>query len=115
MLITRSRLSSTRDIRLFISFREAMADVQRFDLLDPAEVARFGGIEIVAGGVGGGFLSGIHRSPVPGFSVEFTGARAYQPGDRLCQLGWKILAPARRLFGKQLHQETNPRRMVFVD
>src|SRR5439155_697861 len=36
---TRSRLSSTRDIRLFISFREAMADVQRFDLLDPAEVA----------------------------------------------------------------------------
>src|SRR6266704_3594147 len=40
MLITRSRLSSTRDIPLFISFREAMADVQRFDLLDPAEVAR---------------------------------------------------------------------------
>src|SRR5437870_8723695 len=81
MLITRSRLSSTRDIRLFISFREAMADVQRFDLLDPAEVARFGGIEIVAEGVVEGFLSGIHRSPFRGFSVEFTEHRAYQPGD----------------------------------
>src|SRR5438309_8574015 len=72
MLITRSRLSSTRDIRLFISFREAMADVQRFDLLDPAEVARFGGIEIVAQGVVEGFLSGIHRSPFRGRSEEHT-------------------------------------------
>src|SRR5256885_80537 len=92
MLITRSRLSSTRDIRLFISFREAMADVQRFDLLDPAEVARFGGIEIVAQGVVEGFLSGIHRSPFRGFSVEFTEHRAYQPGDELRYLDWKILA-----------------------
>src|SRR5216110_1613166 len=96
MLITRSRLSSTRDIPLFISFREAMADVQRFDLLDPAEVARFGGIEIVAQGVVEGFLSGIHRSPFRGFSVEFTEHRAYQPGDELRYLDWKILARADR-------------------
>src|SRR6266581_2266073 len=97
MLITRSRLSSTRDIPLFISFREAMADVQRFDLLDPAEVARFGGIEIVAQGVVEGFLSGIHRSPFRGFSVEFTEHRAYQPGDELRYLDWKILARPNRL------------------
>jgi len=58
------------DIRLFISFREAMADVQRIDLLDPAEVARLWRIEIVAQGVVEGFLSGIHRSPFRGFSVE---------------------------------------------
>src|SRR5437879_1756178 len=98
MLITRSRLSSTRDIRLFISFREAMADVQRFDLLDPAEVARFGGIEIVAQGVVEGFLSGIHRSPFRGFSVEFTEHRAYQPGDELRYLDWQLLARANRLL-----------------
>ena len=115
MLITRSRLSSTRDIPLFISFREAMADVQRFDLLDPAEVARFGGIEIVAQGVVEGFLSGIHRSPFRGFSVEFTEHRAYQPGDELRYLDWKILARADRLFVKQFEQETNLRAMILVD
>src|SRR6266480_1649548 len=74
-----------------------MADVQRIDLLDPAEVARFGGIEIVAQGVVEGFLSGIHRSPFRGFSVEFTEHRAYQPGDELRYLDWKILAYADRL------------------
>src|SRR2546427_436102 len=115
MLITRSRLSSTRDIRLFISFREAMADVQRFDLLDPAEVARFGGIEIVAQGVVEGFLSGIHRSPFRGFSVEFTEHRAYQPGDELRYLDWKILARADRLFVKQFEEETNLRAMILLD
>src|SRR5438552_16010765 len=115
MLITRSRLSSTRDIRLFISFREAMADVQRFDLLDPAEVARFGGIEIVAQGVVEGFLAGIHRSPFRGFSVEFTEHRAYQPGDEPRYLDWKILARADRLLVKQFEEETNLRAMLLVD
>jgi len=113
--ITRPGLSSTRDIRLFISFREPMPDVQRIDLLDPAEVARFGGIEIVAQGVVEGFLSGIHRSPFRGFSVEFTEHRAYQPGDELRYLDWKILARADRLFVKQFEQETNLRAMILVD
>src|SRR5438132_6077401 len=86
-----------------------MADVQRFDLLDPAEVARFGGIEIVAQGVVEGFLSGIHRSPFRGFSVEFTEHRAYQPGDELRYLDWKILARADRLFVKQFEDRKSTR------
>src|SRR5256885_6624444 len=90
-----------------------MADVQRIDLLDPAEVARFGGIEIVAQGVVEGFLTGIHRSPFRGFSVEFTEHRAYQPGDELRYLDWKILARADRLFVKQFEQETNLRAMIL--
>jgi len=57
--------------------------VTRIDLLDPAEVALLGGIEIGALGVVEGFLSGIHRSPFRGFSAEFTEHRAYQPGDEL--------------------------------
>src|SRR2546422_998630 len=92
-----------------------MADLQRIDLLDPAEVARFGGIEIVAQGVVEGFLSGIHRSPFRGFSVEFTEHRAYQPGDELRYLDWKILARADRLFVKQFEEETNLRAMILVD
>src|SRR5206468_12881366 len=92
-----------------------MADVRRIDLLDPAEVARLGGIEIVAQGVVEGFLTGIHRSPFRGFSVEFTEHRAYQPGDEPRYLGWRILARSDRLFVKQFEEETNLRAMILVD
>src|SRR2546425_792070 len=74
-----------------------MSDARRIDLLDPAEVARLGGIEIVAQGVVEGFLAGIHRSPFRGFSVEFTEHRAYQPGDEPRYLDWKMLARSDRL------------------
>jgi len=92
-----------------------MTDTQRIDLLDPAEVARLGGVEIVAAGVVEGFLAGIHRSPFRGFSVEFTEHRAYQPGDELRYLDWRILARADRLFVKQFEEETNLRAMLLVD
>ena len=65
-----------------------MTHATRLDLLDPAEVARLGGIEIVAAGVVEGFLAGLHRSPFRGFSLEFTEHRAYQPGDELRYLDW---------------------------
>jgi uncharacterized protein (DUF58 family) len=87
----------------------------RIDLLDPAEVARLGGIEIVAQGVVEGFLAGLHRSPFRGFSVEFTEHRAYQPGDELRYLDWKILARSDRLFVKQFEEETNLRAVLLVD
>src|SRR5690349_24770378 len=92
-----------------------MTQANRFDLLDPAEVARLGGVEIVAAGVVEGFLAGIHRSPFRGFSVEFTEHRAYQPGDELRYLDWRILARADRLFVKQFEEETNLRAMLLVD
>src|SRR5260370_22916212 len=87
----------------------------RLDLLDPAEVARLGGIEIVAEGVVEGFLAGVHRSPFRGFSVEFTEHRAYQAGDELRYLDWRILGRSDRLFVKQFEEETNLRSMILVD
>src|SRR3989475_10831595 len=92
-----------------------MTPASRFDLLDPAEVSRLGGIEIVAEGVVEGFLTGLHRSPFRGFSVEFTEHRPYQPGDEPRYLDWKILARADRLFVKQFEEETNLRAMLLVD
>ncbi|MGH7570110.1 MAG: DUF58 domain-containing protein [Gemmatimonadales bacterium] len=92
-----------------------MGSTPRTDLLDPADVARLGGLEIVAEGVVEGFLSGVHRSPFRGFSVEFTEHRAYQPGDELRYLDWKILARSDRLFVKQFEEETNLRAMILVD
>src|SRR2546422_598800 len=87
----------------------------RVDLREPADVARLGGIEIVAEGVVEGFLAGLHRSPFRGFSVEFTEHRAYQPGDELRYLDWRILGRSDRLFVKQFEEETNLRAMILVD
>jgi uncharacterized protein (DUF58 family) len=92
-----------------------MTATERLDLLDPAEVARLGGIEIVAQGVVEGYLAGLHRSPFRGFSVEFTEHRAYQPGDELRYLDWRILARSDRLFVKQFEEETNLRAMILLD
>jgi len=92
-----------------------MTATERLDLLDPAEVARLGGIEIVAQGVVEGYLAGLHRSPFRGFSVEITEHRAYQPGDELRYLDWRILARSDRLFVKQFEEETNLRAMILLD
>lgn len=87
----------------------------RIDLLDPAEAARLGGLELVAKGVVEGFMSGIHRSPRRGFSVEFAEHRMYQPGDELRYVDWKILGRNDRLYVKQFEEETNLRAMLVLD
>ena len=69
----------------------------RLDLLDPIEVARLGGLEVTTEGVVEGFLTGLHRSPRRGFSVEFAEHRMYQPGDELRYVDWKMLARSDRL------------------
>ncbi len=92
-----------------------MTASQRIDLLDPYEVAQLGGIEFVSRGVVEGFLSGLHRSPFHGFSVEFAEHRPYQPGDELRYIDWKMLARSDRLVVKQYEEETNLRSMVVLD
>lgn len=89
--------------------------IERLDLLDPYAVAELGGIELTAQGVVEGFLTGLHRSPFRGFSVEFAEHRPYQPGDELRYLDWKVLARADRLTVKQYEAETNLRAMVVLD
>ena len=84
----------------------------RLDLLDPVEVSKLGGLEIVTEGVVEGFLSGLHRSPRRGFSVEFAEHRMYQPGDELRYVDWKILGRNDRLYVKQFEEETNLRAML---
>jgi uncharacterized protein (DUF58 family) len=87
----------------------------RLDLLDPHEVSALGGIELVAAGVVEGFLSGLHRSPYRGFSVEFAEHRPYQPGDELRYLDWKVVGRRDRLYVKQYEEETNLRATIVLD
>jgi uncharacterized protein (DUF58 family) len=87
----------------------------RLDLLDPLEVSKLGGLELITEGVVEGFLNGLHRSPRRGFSVEFAEHRMYQAGDELRYVDWKILGRNDRLYVKQFEEETNLRAMVVFD
>lgn len=75
--------------------------------LDPAVIARLGSMELKARTVVEGFLSGLHRSPYKGFSVEFAEYRQYLPGDDLSTLDWKVFARTDRHYVKKFEEETN--------
>lgn len=87
----------------------------RADLLAPHELALLGGLEFVARHVVEGFLAGLHRSPHRGFSVEFAEHRAYQPGDDLRYVDWRMYARSDRHYVKQFEEETNLRAYLLVD
>ena len=87
----------------------------RADLIDPASLASLGRIEIIARWVVDGFLSGLHRSPKKGFSVEFAEFRPYQPGDDLRFIDWRVVARADKWMVKQFEEETNTRAAIVLD
>jgi len=91
------------------------ARAPRADLFDPASLAALGRIEIVARWVVDGFMSGLHRSPRKGFSVEFAEYRPYQPGDDLRYIDWKIAARSDRWVVRQYEEETNLRASIVLD
>ena len=86
---------------------------QRF--LDPAVLARIGGLELRARTIVEGFLSGLHRSPLKGFSVEFAEYRQYLPGDDLSTMDWKVFARTDRHYVKKFEEETNLRGYLVLD
>jgi uncharacterized protein (DUF58 family) len=87
----------------------------RADLFDPASLAALGRIEIVARWIVDGFMSGLHRSPRKGFSVEFAEYRPYQPGDDPRYIDWKIAARSDRWVVRQYEEETNLRASIVLD
>ncbi len=62
-----------------------------------------------------GFLTGIHRSPYHGFSVQFSEHRPYTPGDDIRFLDWKVYARRERLYVKRFEEETNLRAYILLD
>jgi uncharacterized protein (DUF58 family) len=83
--------------------------------LDPAVVARLSHLDVRARFVVEGFISGMHRSPFHGFSVEFAEHRPYMQGDPLKNLDWKVWARSDRLLIKQYTEETNLRCHLLMD
>ena len=83
--------------------------------LDPEVIARLGTMELKARTVVEGFLSGLHRSPYKGFSVEFAEYRQYLPGDDLTTLDWKVYARTDRHYVKKFEEETNLECHLLLD
>lgn len=90
-----------------------MADYRKY--LDPEILTKIGRLELRARMVVEGFVSGMHRSPYNGFSVEFASHREYVPGDDTRHIDWRLFARGDRLYIKQYEEETNLRTTVLLD
>ncbi len=75
--------------------------------LDPVVLARIGSLDLKAKTVVEGVLTGLHRSPRRGFSVEFAEYRQYLPGDALSTIDWKVFARTDRHYVKKFEEDTN--------
>ena len=91
-----------------------MADSAR-QVLDPAVISKVKGLDLIAKLVVEGFLTGLHKSPYHGFSVEFAEHRQYMPGDPLKHVDWKLYGKSDRFFVKEYEEETNLRAHLLVD
>ncbi len=83
--------------------------------LDPATISRLKKLDLKAKLVVEGFLTGLHRSPYHGFSVEFAEHRQYMPGDPIRDIDWKVFAKTDRYYIKQYEEETNLRAHLLID
>jgi len=83
--------------------------------LDPHVLASIDDLELRARTVVEGFVSGLHKSPFRGFSVEFTEYRHYYPGDDLRHIDWKVFARSDKYYIKQYEEETNLQCHILLD
>ena len=90
-----------------------MPDSKKY--LHPEAIRRIAPMELRAQRIVDGFLSGMHRSPYFGQSVEFVQHRQYVPGDDLRHIDWKVWGRQDRLYIKQYEEDTNLRCTLLVD
>ena len=83
--------------------------------LDPHFISQLSNMEMRARLIVEGFITGLHKSPYHGFSVEFAEHRPYNPGDELRHVDWKVYAKTDRHYVKQYEEETNLRHYVVLD
>src|SRR6516165_4546830 len=82
---------------------------------DPTSLAKYGRLALVARGLVEGFLTGVHKSPYKGFSVEFAEHRQYYPGDEIRHIDWRAYGKTDRYYIKEFEEETNLKAYLLVD
>lgn len=83
--------------------------------IDLASIKQFGNIEFLAKQMVEGFITGLHKSPYHGFSVEFAEHRLYNSGESTRHIDWKVFAKTDRLYTKRYEEETNLRCQILID
>ncbi len=92
---------------------ETITDYRKY--LDPRTLARIGSLDLRARLIVEGLMTGMHRSPYQGASVEFAQHRQYVAGDDIRHVDWKVLAKTDRIYLKQYLEETNLNLICIVD
>lgn len=87
----------------------------RARFIDPVVLTRIDNLELVARTVVDGFISGLHRSPYLGLSIDFAEHRAYMPGDDIRRIDWRLYARTDRLYVKEYEADTNANFSVVLD
>jgi len=83
--------------------------------MDLAKIREYGNIEFLAKQMVEGFITGLHKSPFHGFSVEFAEHRLYNTGESTRHIDWKVFAKTDRLYTKRYEEETNLRCNLLID
>jgi uncharacterized protein (DUF58 family) len=85
------------------------------DLLPPELLEGLGSLEIIARQIASGFIAGLHRSVFIGSGEDFSRHRAYQPGDEVRRIDWRLFARSDRLFVKQFQETSNLHAFILID
>ncbi len=88
---------------------------QALTYLRPDVVSKLANMELRARMVVEGFITGLHKSPYHGFSVEFAEHRQYMPGDEIRRIDWKVYGKTDRYYIKQYEEETNLKSYIVMD
>lgn len=83
--------------------------------IDINKVREFASLELLARQMVEGFITGLHKSPYHGFSVEFAEHRLYNSGESTRHIDWKVFAKTDKLFTKRFEEETNLRCHLIID
>lgn len=84
-------------------------------MIERQKIEPFSKLELLAKQVVEGFITGLHKSPFHGFSVEFAEHRLYNSGESTKHLDWKLFAKTDKLFVKRYEEETNLRCQIIID
>ena len=85
------------------------------DFIDQQQIRQFSNLELIAKQVVEGFITGLHKSPFHGFSVEFAEHRLYNKGESTKHIDWKLYGRTDKLFIKRYEEETNLRCQLIID
>ncbi|MFP5471032.1 MAG: DUF58 domain-containing protein, partial [Bacteroidia bacterium] len=83
--------------------------------INTTDIEKIKGLDLFASQVVEGFITGLHKSPYHGFSVEFAEHRLYNKGESTKHIDWKLFARTDKLFIKRYEEETNLRCSVLID